>query len=631
MKKIFLFLIHICIVTLVSSQEASDHLLWYKGKLLKPNVLLTPAGDTVLYNQQKRQVKVISKSGTGKQFDRMFAELNNTSRRIDAAILNVKQIVPRYLWADLSNAVNKAFTSVEEEWNPLLGNTITLPGGDPVFSSPMKSVPGKGGPSNFDGQNVDEEKRYEEILKKFRAFREKHKDDNLGILPVPPRYDFSYCFPCDSIAQERYDKDVKRFVAEVSAVDIDILTEALQFSSYMQKSSTVGVFDEEANNETWDLIHFILGRGAKRAALLFEKYKNDAHRLPAILNYVLPVHRQLQLMGEESNPTALTGLDYFGMTFATLHNFFSTAMKEKDYAVGLNIHFILKLERERQLLGLYIKGEENLIEQYLTFNQFKINSNITAKLGQDGGYVAGHVRGDNWFYALPDQETCRLNWILASKKTDRTAQYKLLSAEFGGAPVEYVGTKEWQSQPPVIKMDFCYVEGKEVPDSILAHSFHPEGFREQWLYPAPAGVMEIENLSGVLMACFLDIKQMKKDAEKLNKEMMQKKKQELQSKYAKMMQGNPNAASDLSLKMQADLEKLNREIKEMLIKTNPLRYVFTPQVNTKTREILKERLDGKEIFPENGAIIYAYFHLTMEHDPEGPHRIAGMLSLFSIK
>jgi hypothetical protein len=627
MKKAFFFFILVCIVTALSSQTKDpDHLLWYKGKLLKPNVMLTEAGDTVLYNQQKRQVKVVSKSGTGKQFDRMFAELNNTSKRINAAVLNIKQAAPRYLWVDLSNAVNKAFTSVEEEWKPWLGNIIKLPEGDPVFESSMKSGTGKGGTSNF-----MEDNRYEEVLKKFRAFREKHKDDNLGILPVPPRYDFSYCFSCDSIAQERYDRDVKRFVAEVSAVDSDILTEAFQFSAYMQKGSGAGVFDKEANDEIWIFIDFILKRGAKRAALLLEKYKKDAPRLPAILDYVLPVHRQLQLIGEDSRPTALTGLDYFEMTFAALHNFFSAAMKEKDYAVGLNIHFMLKLERERQILGVYIKGEENLIEQYLTFNQFRLNSNITAKLGQDAGYIAGHVRGDNWFYALPDIKTCRLNWILASKKTDRTAQYKLLAAEFGGAPVEYVGTKEWQSQPPVIKMDFCYIEGKKIADSVLAHTFHPEGFREQWLYPEPAGVMEVENLSGALMACFLDVKQAKKDAELLNKQMMEKKKQEFQNKYAKMIKENLNAASDISLKMQADLEKLNRELKESLIKTNPLKYVFTPQVNTKAKEILKERLDGREIFPENAAIIYAWFHLTMEHDPEGPHRIPSMAALLSIR
>ena len=75
-----------------------------------------------------------------------------------------------------------------------------------------------------------------------------------------------------------------------------------------------------------------------------------------------------------------------------------------------------KMERERQLLGQYIAGPENLIEQYLDFNQFKLHSNITAKLGNDGGYIAGHVRGDNWFYALTDKETCRLNWVLASEE-----------------------------------------------------------------------------------------------------------------------------------------------------------------------------------------------------------------------
>jgi hypothetical protein len=633
MKEAFFLCVLACTVTAASAQtKKPDHLLWYKGKLIKPNVLLTETGDTVFYTPQKRQVKVVSKSGTGKQLDRMFAELNNSSKRIDAAVQKIKQIAPRYLWADLSNAVDKAFSSVTDEWKPMLGNTITLPEGDPAFASSLKSAIGKGGTFHLtEAANPWEENRYEELLKKFRAFREKHKEDNPGLLPVPPRYDFSYCFPCDSIAQDRYDKEVRRFVAEVSATDTEIMNEALQFSAYMQKGIASGLFDEDANNETWDFIHFLLKRGASRAALLLEKYEKDAARLPAILNYVLPVHRQLQLMGETSNPTALTGLNYFDKVFATLHDHFSTAMKEKDYAVALNIHFMLKLERERQILGQPLNGDQNLIEQYLHFNQFKLNSNITAKLGQDDKYIAGHVRGDNWFYALPDVETCRLNWILASKTTDRTAKYKLLAAEFGGAPVKYVGTKEWQSQPPIIKMDFCYVEGKKVTDSILANSFHPEGFREQWHYPEPAGVMEVENLSAALTACFLDVNRTNEEAEKLSKEMMEKKSQELQAKYVKMMQSNPGAARDLSIKMQADVEKLTREIKETMTKMNPLNYVFTPQVNTKTKEVLKERLDGKEIFPENAAIVYAWFHLTMEHDPEGPHRIPSMLSLFSIK
>ena len=180
-------------------------------------------------------------------------------------------------------------------------------------------------------------------------------------------------------------------------------------------------------------------------------------------------------------------------------------------------------------------------------------------------------------------------------------------------------------------MDFCYVEGAKVADSILAHTFHPEGFREQWKYPDPTGVMEVEQVSGILMVCFLDMKRAKQEAEALSKGMLEKKKQELQSKFAKIDKTNINAQMDMALKMQTELEKLNREIQEMVIKANPLKYVFTPEVKNKSSEILKERLDGKEIFPENGAIEYAWFHLTMEHDPAGPRRIPSMQALFSIR
>jgi hypothetical protein len=171
-------------------------------------------------------------------------------------------------------------------------------------------------------------------------------------------------------------------------------------------------------------------------------------------------------------------------------------------------------------------------------------------------------------------------------------------------------------------MDFCYKEGEEVADTIWANTFHPEGFREKWMFPPPAGLLEVETVSAVLMSSFLDIERMKEEAAALSKGKIEQMKKDLETKYLQSMQNaNTNQFNKLSLEMQADLEKMNREIKELLAKANPLKYIFTPQVNNRTNQIIKERLNGKEIFPEHAALEYAWFHLTMEHDPDGPHPI----------
>jgi hypothetical protein len=75
MKKTFVFLFSFCVIIAgFSQQDKTDHLLWFKGKLIKPNVLLTPAGDTVTYDPKKQTVQRVSKSGIGKKFDGMLAE-----------------------------------------------------------------------------------------------------------------------------------------------------------------------------------------------------------------------------------------------------------------------------------------------------------------------------------------------------------------------------------------------------------------------------------------------------------------------------------------------------------------------------------------------------------------------------
>ncbi len=625
MKKILAICICFCLAgNSFSQQNNAEHLLWYKGKLIKPNVLLTTSGDTIFYNPKKGEIKRVSKSGAGKKFDAMFAEVNKTSKRIEETIKQMTKSLPRPLQPDMVATVTQAYTHLAEEWKPMLSNTFTLPEGDFTFTP--ETLKGKGGPNNF----TENEDPFEALLKKIRAFKVNHTNDDLSLLPVPPVYNYTYCFPCDSIANQRYQNEKQRFNAEITAEDTELHIEAVKMCQYIQRKYGDALDKEEndavrkQHDEAFAFHEFVMNRGAKKAVLLIDKYKNDPYRIPALLDFVMRTDRELQLQGyrEES---AFGDLDYWTPVMTTMDNFFSNKFKEKDYTVALNVNMILQFERTKQLMGTLDKTGSYLFLDLIKFIQFKLNSNITAKMGADNGYIMGHVRGDNWFYAIPDAATCRLNWTIANSNTERIAKYKLLAAEMGGAPVEYVGTKEWQSQPPVFKMDFCYKVGEAVPDSILANTFHPVGFREKWKFPEPIGVMEVEQLSGILMACFINVDEIKKTAEEFNKDKIEKMQKDMQNKYSKIASMNVSDMSKLTIKMQADMEKLNREIREMLVKSHPVKYVFTPQVNNKTINIFKERLNGKEIFPEFAAIQYAWFHLTMEHDPDGPYPLEAQL------
>lgn len=37
--------------------------------------------------------------------------------------------------------------------------------------------------------------------------------------------------------------------------------------------------------------------------------------------------------------------------------------------------------------------------------------------------------------------------------------------------------------------------------------------------------------------------------------------------------------------------------------------------------IVKDKINGKELFPQNAATEYAWFHIKLEHDPDGPYKL----------
>lgn len=619
MKKIILLLLIQSNLMIAYSQQAQpQRLLWFTGKLIKPNVLLTAKGDTVYYYPKKNKLKLISKAGTGKQMDNMLAELNHTSKRIEEEIKGMSQWVSRHILPEWSMNVARAYKTVEENWQPLLSNTILLPEG-PALSQPTSAKKTTKGGSHF----LMEEEEFtdplvEEVLKEINAFKEKHKDDNLGILPVPPRSNFSYCYPCDSAAVQRYEKDKNRFLAEMAGADSALMLKAMSINGAIQKSGLLAdPYFENAVNKLSNFMDYMLNRAAQKVVQLVEKYQNDAYRIPAVMSYWLPVERQLQLMGKVKE-TPLDNHNYWEKLFATMDAFFADAMQEKNYAIGLNITAILGFERQKQILG--IKGNQ-LFLLLSDFNQFKLNSNISAKLGDEGkGYISGHAVGDNWYHAIPDEKTCRLNWYLHGLSTDRPT-YKLITGEMIGAPVVYIGTKEWKSELPKINIEFCYKEGEEPADSVIASSFYPEGFQELWQFPEPMGVQNVTEIGGSFLACFLDMDRIRKEAEKINKDKIEKLRKDFQEKYAKLAGADMKTMNATAMNSQAEIEKLNRAIKELLLQSNPGKYIFTPQVHNKEAIIFKEKLNGREIFPDNAAIIYAFFHLIMEHDIGSGHEL----------
>jgi hypothetical protein len=283
---------------------------------------------------------------------------------------------------------------------------------------------------------------------------------------------------------------------------------------------------------------------------------------------------------------------------------------------------ILSTERQVQLIGE--ATPENFLAKAFHFNLFKMNMNVSAKVSGHGGYQLAQVKGDNWFAAFPDS-TCHLKWVLMGPLMNKT-KVDLLSAELkgNGGEITYAGTKIWNSDIPNIKIDFCRRDN--LFDSITAFPFHPEGYKELWNMPA-MGPTNVALVNNVLVNCFIDVEREKREAAQLkNPANIEKLKKELMAHYQEMMKNpqimNMTTPKDLSFNELLGVANLQQKAimtTELMQSINYGRYIFEPTVHNKEKLIIKERLNGKELFPANTATEYAFFHLLLEHDPDGPY------------
>lgn len=582
MRPIFILSLLMTCFFAQAQTDTSYRLLWYTGKKIKPGVLLTPKGDTIIYNTEKGTVRVASKAGRGKQLDKMLGELNKTSQRIqqDIAKLQVsKELQPVY-----STAIHNAYTAVKERYNNALSTTLTLP---------ALSIPVQGGKGETP---IAEGFPYEETIKEFHKYYIDHATDDLKDVPVPPVFDYTYCFNCDEAGQSAYNKAIQEFTKKMFASDAAMIEKALVMTRFAQL--TLGGAElQRIDNEGWRMIDFVMNRAAKRFNTLLEKYSSDPNYAPAVLQAILPTDRQMQLMGGD-NPFPE---GYISNLYVTISNRIQRAINEKDYSIALNLPLLLQTERTMQLFGT---SDGGLLEEMIKFNQFKLNMNVSGKINAKGAYILGQVRGDNWFAAIPGKD-CKLQWHLLGP-LKKEAKMDLLAAEFVGAPVTYAGTKNWLTNLPSIQLDFC---GGGV-DSIVVYPFYPEGHQELWTYPAPMGTINSAQLYAVLTSTFMDIERLRRDANKLKdpKEVEKLKKEMAAQQASLMMQGgSPHDAITATLKMAHA--------------TDPGRYIFEPELTNKNKVLVTDKLNGKELFPQHAATEYAWFHLRLEHDPEGPYRI----------
>lgn len=588
--------------------QNGDHLFWYKGKLLKPNTLLTAEGDTVTFVPSKGIVKRAPKKAAEQWLDKMFAENNRTELRITQTVQRLSGKVPKNVLPQMSVAVRKAFTETKESFAGALSNTLEIPN-EKLAQEEQSITKGPAMPEGF-GEDI-----FDKAVSELEEFVKAHKDENITWVPTPPRRDFSYCYACDHEALARYQRDFDVFFTELNGVDRKLMQRAISISrqSALLQSSKA---DEAIQDRLGTVMQALVGRALKRAKLLLEKYGDDPERSTAVLQVVLSTDRQIQLMGFKDEIPA----DGMKRCISSVVNWLNKAFDERNYPVALNLILIFSTERQLQLLG--INKEEFWTEKAFLFNRFKLSFDISAKVGANGGYQLSQLKTQNWFTAIPDSN-CRLLWILVEPMINKI-QGELVAAEWRGpkADFPYTGPKIWNSEVPKMRLDFCR-PGISFTDTLDVYQFDADGFAESWRLPEPMGNKKILVVNNSLMASFTDVKKVRKQAAQIKNDPAYLEKMKAEAmKFQAMMNQNRLRSMSIektsieSLKFAAELQKNSRAISDKIHQNAVGKYHFEPVLHNKEAIVIEEKLNGKDLFPENTATEYAWFFLKLEHDPK---------------
>lgn len=619
MQKLIALLAGILFSTALIAQQpdTSYRLLWYKGKKIKPNVLLTPAKDTVRFDRAKSTVKVNSTSGRGKQFEQALKELNKTPQRINEMAQRMKTGLPKTLVPAYVVAMKEAYTGVQQEFSSCLSNTMELPA---TSFATAKPATGRG-PSLINYE--PDAPSFEEALQQAVDYYEAHKNEKINFVPTPPRREFTYCTMNDKGIAEQYERDFEQFKKELMGKDAEMWQ--LMLNLYRWSEILLDDTEKQETNRKLDPLNAILlQRLYDRGSLLLEQFSDDPYRCWSLFKILMMIDRQLSLVGwYEEHGSPVTGWDFLENALKSWRKMFEKAMQEYDYPVALNLHAILSIERMAQMHDVSTKLP---LDKLLNFNSFKLNMHVSAKLAAEGGYQLAELAGDNWYSAFPDS-TGKLVWILTGPLVNKITM-NLKAAEFRGKiDFPYIGTRKWESQLPKIKLDFC----DRNEDSIDVYMFHAEGHKEMWQFPPPKGPTDILIVSGVLGSTFMDIERINQAKQEFKQDpaMVEKMKKEMLAKLDYMKKkGLLNASvpndGNMSISQIANINDLQRTVNDMLNqsrKHDPLKFDFKPKPHNRAAVVLQEKLNGKELFPQNAATQYAWFHLKLEQDPNSPYKI----------
>ena len=289
---------------------------------------------------------------------------------------------------------------------------------------------------------------------------------------------------------------------------------------------------------------------------------------------------------------------------------FAAAMSKRDYRILLNINWVCELFAIPEMFGMEMKEFEYGITNIININKFKVTVDAHAKLHKGDATMAAAMNGESVYGAIPDSN-CILKWVLLEPDSAKMP-YKLEDPflQLKDKKASYVGTRRWKSYPADFRLDFCHEE----KDTAMLFGFFPLEGQEEWAIDGkstPAGV-----ISMVFTTSFMDVKRLKAMASDPN--LQARMQSEMKAKYeefTKNFKGNkdPSKMTPQEMEQMSRAMTSAREMRSIVHPLLPTSFLLRGKLKNHDPLIFDQKLNGKELFPENDAIVDAILTLKIEH------------------
>jgi hypothetical protein len=453
---------------------------------------------------------------------------------------------------------------------------------------------------------------YQEIV----AFYEAHKLEKKYNLPPPPEADYFDCWSCNPQKQIDFSKKVEDYVALFAGEEREYMISALQILKDLNIS--LYVTSTPANTSVCaidgyklaTILFWLSGRRSGMSKQLLKENINNYKAVDPVSAVCLRINRDANLLSASGDPMELFGniASLYGKLY---HEWERRLFKEYDYKLLSEVPLMFRISKQMALLTG--SSDDGRLEELIYHTgHFKLTLEMDVKMGKNGGYIISHLKGVSkmiyeidsvdCIHIVPDWKANTASGITNWNSVTMTVKNLEMITPKGDPPV-YIGTKNYISLAPKLKLNFC----RQPDDSVYLQGFNPDPidkgiWRLPKVPPAKMGLMGADRI-------FCDIDDLQNSTAQMQAPALDKQALTEIEKLAADIHKN-GVTADKMKKIQSLQAKALQPASGMVLNAANFRFA----VNTaKDRILINQRFDAKQINPQlSEGVVYGYFTIQLE-------------------